>query len=196
MTKERLIGWGIFLTLIVLVWWGSAQPGSARVVGVGGSATLREVVVSWVQEQKQALAQAPKAGGTALTPGPSGIVVGDEAAENAILEMINGERARKGLSPLEMDEGLRARARERSRDMLERGYFSHNDPETGVALADYTEIIAKNVNKFGPSPLRAARAWWESPDHYVVMIRPDVRRIGIGVARSGDTVIVTAQLNP
>lgn len=194
--KEKIIGWIVFLALVALIWWGSAQPGSAKVIGVESDATLREVVASWVREQKEASAQRPISGGTApVSSGSSGIAVGDEAAENAILEMINEERAKQGLPPLAMDEDLRARARERSRDMLERGYFSHLDPETGAPLADYTEIIAKG-NGFNPSPIQAARWWWTSPDHYAIMVRTDVHRIGIGIARSGNTVIVTAQLNP
>ena len=195
--KERIIGWTMTVVLVTLIWWGSGQPGSAKVIGAEGDVTLREAVATWVREQKQSLGRSlsPRASGGSV-PVSASIVVGDEAAENAILGMINEERQKQGLEPVVMDEALRARARERSRDMLERGYFSHNDPETGAALFDYTEIVAKNINNFGPSPVQAAREWWRSPEHYAIMIRTDIHCAGVGVAYSGATVVVTAQFNP
>ena len=142
--------------------------------------------------------------GASSTPGTAGaspaIHVGDPASEEAILAMINEERARLGLGLLEMDEDLRARSRERSRDMLERGYHSHYDPVTGEPLwSSYTEVIAGGQG-FGATgsdgAIRAARGWWRSPGHYAAITNSDLHRIGIGVAWSGSTVIVTAQLNP
>jgi uncharacterized protein YkwD len=118
------------------------------------------------------------------------IVVGDAEAEQAILEMINQERSNLGLSPLTMDEGLRAAARDRSRDMLDRGYLSHYDPVTGAPLTNTYEVIARSGNA-----MRAAEWWWTSQDHYTILTRADLRRIGIGVA-SSSRVIVTAQLSP
>lgn len=194
--KERITGWAVFLALIALIWWGSAQPGSAKIVGVG-DATLREVVTSWVREQKQALDRQASSGAAAPVP-TGGVVVGDEAAENAILEMINEERARQGLSPLVMDEDLRARARERSRDMLERGYFSHYDPQTGQLLSEYAENLAQRTGTGLQSTMATAVAynWWNSTGHYANIVDPGSHRVGIGIACNGTRLIVTAQFAP
>jgi len=140
-------------------------------------------------------------GAAAPAPGSSGraasveIVVGDPAAEEAILEMINRERASLGLSPLTMDEGLRARARERSRDMLARGYYSHCDPETGTPLKGdaWGEVISRGA---GTAAVAVARKWWGSQEHYAIITYRDLHRIGVGVAYGGGYVIVTAQLLP
>jgi len=165
----------------------------------------RELKVGTVLQPSAQRGKASGASTSALpTPGPAGassaIHVGDPASEEAILAMINEERARLGLGLLEMDEDLRARSRERSRDMLERGYLSHYDPVTGEPLwSSYTEVIARGRG-FGVAGTEgakeAARHWWSSPGHYAAITNGDLHRIGVGVAWSGSIVIVTAQLNP
>lgn len=195
--KEKITGWIVFLAMVVLIWWGSAQP--ARIIGVKSDATIREVVASWVQEQKQALEtpKTPKTGGTALASGSS-IAVGDEATENAILEMINEERVKQGVPPLVMDENLRTRARQRSQDMLVRGYFSHYDPQTGQLLTEYAENLA-GIDSFGIQVSVApsvAHRWWNSPGHYANIVDPGSHRAGIGIAWTATRLIITAQFAP
>ena len=126
--------------------------------------------------------------GASATPGATGassvIHVGDPASEEAILAMINEERARLGLGLLEMDEDLRARSRERSRDMLERGYFSHYDPVTGEPLCSAAAEVAARGRGWGATGFegakRAAHGWWSSPEHYAIITNGDLHRIGIG----------------
>jgi len=57
----------------------------------------------------------------------SGIEIED--LEKKVHDLINRERKRKGLSALVWNESLHHIARSYSRDMSERGFFSHNDPE-------------------------------------------------------------------
>ena len=47
--------------------------------------------------------------------------------------MVNVLRAQHGLAPLETDASLTELARERSTDMVARGYFSHDIPGVGSA---------------------------------------------------------------
>jgi uncharacterized protein YkwD len=49
--------------------------------------------------------------------------------EKKIHRIVNEERKKRGLRPLVWDEGLHRIARRHSRDMKERDYFSHDDPE-------------------------------------------------------------------
>jgi uncharacterized protein YkwD len=49
--------------------------------------------------------------------------------EKKIHELINKERAKRGLSVLSWDKSLYKVARNYSRDMVERNFFSHNDPD-------------------------------------------------------------------
>lgn len=189
--------------------WVLTLPGRA-----GNEGTLWEQATTWLKgrvaptvraagEKLASLPATPASGsggtatsGGAAVPASGEIVVGDEAAENAILEMINQERARLGVGPLVMDEGLRASARERSRDMLARGYSSHYDPETGAPLNNGTwEVIAGPGRvTYGFSP--AWRTWKQSPPHYAILTDGNLHRIGIGIARQGSWAIVTGQLLP
>jgi uncharacterized protein YkwD len=49
--------------------------------------------------------------------------------EKKIHDLVNKERAKRGLSALSMDKSLRMAARKYSQDMVERNFFSHNDPD-------------------------------------------------------------------
>jgi len=49
--------------------------------------------------------------------------------EKKIHDLINKERARRGLSALSLNEGLRRVARKYSKVMAARNFFSHNDPD-------------------------------------------------------------------
>src|SRR3546814_2102236 len=49
--------------------------------------------------------------------------------ENEMLELINADRAKADLAPMQPDEGLRQVARRHSADMFARSYFSHISPE-------------------------------------------------------------------
>jgi uncharacterized protein YkwD len=52
-----------------------------------------------------------------------------EASQQTI-DQVNAARARQGLIPLKIDVVLMRIARDRSADMIARGYFSHLDPDT------------------------------------------------------------------
>ena len=56
-----------------------------------------------------------------------------------MLELVNEERTRAGLDPLEFDDQLREVARAHSREMFELGYFGHQSPVTG-SVADTTDL--------------------------------------------------------
>ena len=47
------------------------------------------------------------------------------------MELVNKERAARGLRPLQWDEELRKVARAKSEDMRDRNYFAHDSPTYG-----------------------------------------------------------------
>lgn len=59
---------------------------------------------------------------------PSAALYEVPAAENAMFDDINAERARHGLRALELDRGLSAIARAYAREMLTRQFFGHVTP--------------------------------------------------------------------
>lgn len=137
----------------------------------------------------------PSAGGGIWTPSPQPSRFDAAACEAAVVELINAERARAGLSVLVRDETLMTIARQRSEDMVRRGYYGHHDPETGdpvvfklLAAHGYGGVAGENVDRqMGPGTAAAAarisvRAWLNSAAHRQNIMDPAYRRTGVGSA--------------
>ena len=72
---------------------------------------------------------------SASAPAPAPVQFDVAAGEQEIFRLVNEERLKAGLHPLEWDPVLAEVARLRSQDMVDRNYYGHNDPVTGEALA-------------------------------------------------------------
>jgi uncharacterized protein YkwD len=93
----------------------------------------------WERESQQVAAAPPPPAQPAPVPPAPQVVIADSnfqpAVEQAALEMINQSRRQHGLPSLSMDESLRSAARAHSRDMAQRKFFAHVDPD-GRGLAE------------------------------------------------------------
>ncbi len=114
----------------------------------------------------------------------------DPAAEEAMLELVNRERTSRGLAPLVMDSELRLLARAHADDMFKRGYFAHDTPE-GVDPFDRMQqanieygIAGENL-ALAPTLEMAHQGLMDSPGHRANILRPEFRRVGIGVLDGG-----------
>jgi uncharacterized protein YkwD/uncharacterized membrane protein required for colicin V production len=114
----------------------------------------------------------------------------DTGAESRMLELLNAERTARGLQPLRPDETIRDVARGHSRDMFERGYFAHVDPdgdtpfermrEGGVRFRAAGENLA-----LAPTVEVAHNGLMNSPGHRENILNPAYGRVGIGVLDGG-----------
>lgn len=110
--------------------------------------------------------------------------------EAQMLELINDERTRRGLTPLQADPELTAVARDHCRDMLARGYFSHltpqhQDPFDRMRRAHVRFLAAgENIAMARTVPL-AQQGLMNSPGHRANLLRPQFGRAGIGVLDAG-----------
>ncbi|MBC7949712.1 MAG: CvpA family protein [Chitinophagaceae bacterium] len=110
--------------------------------------------------------------------------------EAKMLEMVNKERAKEGLKPLQADREETLVARAHSKDMFARGYFAHVNPDgkdpfdrmkeanlkfksagENLALAQTLEIAHRNL--------------MNSPGHRANIMSPDFGRVGIGIQDGG-----------
>jgi len=114
----------------------------------------------------------------------------DESAEQKIFEKVNSERSRAGLPPLQNDILIRNVARAHSRDMLIKGYFSHNSPD-GMGLFERLNLAnvkfdsaAENI-ALAPTIDLAHIGLMNSPKHKANILDPDFTIIGIGVIDAG-----------
>lgn len=118
--------------------------------------------------------------------------------EAKMLELVNKERIKNGLKPLQADPELTEVARAQSRDMFVRGYFAHVNPEgkdpfdrmrtahvefrsagENLALAQTMEIAHRNL--------------MNSPGHRANILQPAFGRLGIGIMDGGYYGLMVSQ---
>jgi uncharacterized protein YkwD len=148
------------------------------------------VVDDTVQDTLQLLTVRPESGERVDLPFRVENPTIDEAAEVRMLELVNAERTRAGLSPLTMDPTIREVARAYSIDMFRRGLFAHVDQEGrtpfdrmrsgGVRFSAAGENLA-----LAPTVDVAHEGLMNSPGHRANILNGRFRRVGIGAASGG-----------
>ena len=118
--------------------------------------------------------------------------------EVRMLDMVNAERAKQGLTPLQIDPELTEVARAHSRDMLARGYFSHvapdgQDPFDRMRKAHVHYLAAGENLAFAPTLAAAHQGLMNSPGHRANMLRPQFGHIGVGVLDAGRYGLMVTQ---
>ena len=113
-----------------------------------------------------------------------------EDLEARMLELVNKERAKQGLKPLQFDAKLQEVARAHSRDMLARSYFSHytpegKDPFDRMRAADVTFLVAGENLALAQTLKIAHNGLMNSPGHRANILRKSFGRCGIGVLDAG-----------
>ena len=111
-----------------------------------------------------------------------------------LLKLVNEERARVGVKPLQLDERVRKSAQLKADSMYKGNYFSHEIPGTGKVLTeemntllesacvDSSENITDNLK---PEYNRAGQAianWRMSKPHYTAMVDPRYESTGFGIS--------------
>lgn len=114
----------------------------------------------------------------------------DESSEREMVDLVNQERTQRGLKTLIFDVNLRDLGRSHSKDMFERGYFSHFSPE-GESVADRAEkagvdflVIGENL-AYAPNLEHAHKGLMDSKGHRENILSEDYGKIGIGVIDGG-----------
>lgn len=113
----------------------------------------------------------------------------DEALEAEMIRLVNAERQKVGLDPVERDTALRAVARAHSEEMFRLGYFAHDSPVTGspadrLHAADVLYLSSGENLAYAPSLDVAHEGLMNSPGHRANILSPVYTRVGIGVVRS------------
>lgn len=122
-----------------------------------------------------------------------------EAWEHEVLELTNAEREAYGLDPLVWNEKLADLARAHSQDMVDRGFFSHNNPDGKTpfdrmreAGIDYS-AAAENIAAGQASPEDVVESWMNSQGHRDNILNPKLKELGVGLARGGEYGIYWTQ---
>lgn len=113
------------------------------------------------------------------------------SVESDFFSLLNAERARLGLAPLQENEQLRTAARLHAEDMGANNYFSHTslDGRTfaqRILAAGYGQYSYAGENiayRYGaPDGAKVYEMWKNSPGHYANMISSRFVDAGLGIA--------------
>ncbi len=111
------------------------------------------------------------------------------ALEAQVVALFNHQRASHGLAPLKADARLGEAAEAHSADMLRHGYFAHDDAHGAwddrirryVKRSVLGEILSFGSGEYA-TPAGMVETWMQSPEHRGIILTPDLRRVGLGVA--------------
>ena len=100
--------------------------------------------------------------------------------EQRLIDLVNQERAKAGLSPLQVDMDLVRVAKVKSHDMAEHNYFSHVSPTYGTVynMLDQEGVFytraGENIARFQrqPGPRAVYEQFWTPGQHSPFGIHP------------------------
>jgi uncharacterized protein YkwD len=137
-----------------------------------------------------ALTTKPESGESVSLPFKPKTLSVHETAEARMLELVNAERVKAGVKPLTLDRTIIPVARAHSKDMWERQYFAHENPD-GESPADRMTkgsvrfLTAGENLALAQTVELAHKGLMNSPGHKRNILDPDFSRIGIGVIDGG-----------
>lgn len=112
-----------------------------------------------------------------------------QPAEKQILDLVNAKRKSFGLNTLKIDAALESMAQAKSKEMVNKNYFSHNSPKYGSPfnmMKNYRiKYRAAGENIAGSATIKDAfNAWMKSKSHKDNILNKDFNYTGIGVCTS------------
>lgn len=113
------------------------------------------------------------------------------ATVGQILQLVNQERAKAGLTPLTLNAKLNNAAQGYSDQMARTGVYAHvgadgSSPGDRIRRAGYSPSTwAENIHHRQGSPEVIMADWMKSPGHRANILNPNLKEIGIGVDATG-----------
>ncbi|MDF2875923.1 MAG: uncharacterized protein K0R22_2606 [Sporomusa sp.] len=139
---------------------------------------------------------------TSSTPststGSSGTTTTSATDEQQALALLNQDRTKNGLSTLKSNSQLTTLARNYAKDMIDRNYFSHYNPEgkspfdrmtaAGISYKTAGENLAINT-----SVATAETAFMNSSGHRANILNSGYTDVGVGVVRNSSGQVYVVQ---
>jgi uncharacterized YkwD family protein/spore coat assembly protein SafA len=123
-----------------------------------------------------------------------------KGVEEQVLVLVNKERAKVGVKPLQMDWELQRTARTKSCDMAQKGYFSHQSPTYGSPFdmmrqfgIDYRSA-GENIASGQKTPEEVMQSWMNSQGHRENILKADFTHIGVGYCVGGQNGTMWTQM--
>jgi len=174
----------------VAFWSGVMLLISAAMIGAG------DLIASISDSQPTAETSATDSDGIV-----SGGAINETAAESTLFDSINDQRADAGRERLARSDDLRDAAQAHARDMHQRNFYGHENPDgeqpwDRAACRASENIhrgeVTSNLRGYGSDEAfdtttsdgigtYTVSGWTNSPDHRENMLRPKWREMGVGV---------------
>jgi len=112
--------------------------------------------------------------------------------EQKVVELVNIERQKVGLSALTLDSAISNVARTKSKDMATNNYFAHQSPTYGSAGDMLTRFGIKwsawgeNIASGQRTPEAVVTAWMNSAGHRANILSSNFSKIGVGYATNSN----------
>ena len=134
----------------------------------------------------------------APTSNPTSLPAGLTAEEQQMITLVNQERVKNGVKPLQVDMKLVKVGRMKSQDMIDNHYFSHISAKYGspfdLMKAQGVTFNTAGENIAGNGTVGAAHtALMNSPGHRSNILSPNYTRIGIGIIKGGPYGLMISQ---
>ena len=129
--------------------------------------------------------EAPKP--PAQTPPP-----GNKTPEQAVLDLVNDQRAAKGCKALVIDDRITTAAQGHSTDMANKGYFNHVSEPEGTSFsqrmknAGYPKPGGENIAMGYATPAAVMDGWMKSQGHRENILNCDFTAMGVGLDTRGN----------
>ena len=126
----------------------------------------------------------------------TGVMTGEE---KRILELCNIERSKIGAGALKANNDLTKLSRMKSKDIVDKNYFSHQSPTYGSPFDMMTDhgidymYAGENLAQNSTAD-RAFNAWMNSEGHRKNILNPNFTELGVGIAPKNDGSFVYTQL--
>jgi uncharacterized YkwD family protein/spore coat assembly protein SafA len=112
--------------------------------------------------------------------------------EVQVQELVNQERSKAGLKPLQMDWELQRVARTKACDMANKGYFSHQSPTYGSPFDMMKQFgisfrtAGENIAQGQRTPAEVMQSWMNSTGHRENILKAEFTHIGVGYCETGN----------
>ncbi|MFA9560107.1 CAP domain-containing protein [Evansella sp. AB-rgal1] len=106
--------------------------------------------------------------------------------ESQVVQLVNRERAQRGLQPLQHRADLKNVAHKKAEDMIKSNYFSHTSPNYGSpfdmirTFGISYQAAAENIAKGQTTPEQVMNSWMNSPGHRQNILNGNFDTIGVG----------------
>ncbi len=103
-----------------------------------------------------------------------------------VIELINQERVRNGVHPLQHDPRLDVAAQRHSDDEVEHDFVGHDGTDGSTFWSRVTDVgfepqvLGEVLTAGNPTADSAVNAWFSSPPHHEILMYPDLDWIGVG----------------